>query len=486
MPRQTLTTWKALAVLCSVFFAIGGAFFACGSDNGAAVGGGDGGNEGGGDGSIAACGAKGTTCAANGDCCSASCDPGTHKCGGGIGGGTCTAANGTCSVATECCSLSCVSGKCSGTECTSDNQACTANDQCCGGVCGSNGKCTPLNNSCLTAGNACAAGGEQCCSTLCSGGVCQLTASYCTQAGDVCATSADCCTGICSIAGGATLGTCQALPNLGSSNCSGGVDGTVCGGGTDDGGAGCLDCCSRLCAPYAPTGVFICQPANGCHVEGDLCTKDTDCCGGEALYPDGGEPLPGAERVTCLLAAGNTVGYCASPKGNVGGGNSCNPEGNVCHFKDNGYVCGNSAEENNCCQHLGSNTDCELDSIGVPRCHVVGGDAGILPCIPTNGECAFDGDCCGGKCLPNSAGMLVCNPVTCSPSAGPCTTTSDCCDGFNCNVPPGSLVGTCGGSTGSNDGGTGPCAAYGQSCAQTSDCCNGVPCVGGTCEIPPR
>jgi hypothetical protein len=25
--------------------------------------------------------------------------------------------------------------------------------------------------------------------------------------------------------------------------------------------------------------VFVCQPASGCHVNGDMCREDTDCCG---------------------------------------------------------------------------------------------------------------------------------------------------------------------------------------------------------------
>lgn len=486
MRERRVAPWSLVAVLSGLALAVGVTVAACGSDdsNGVNPGGGDGGNGdatvGGGEGGV--CGAAKSTCTTNADCCSSNCDTSTHQCVGGISG-SCTAGGDACTVATDCCSLSCQSGKCSTTQCTSDHQACTSNDQCCGGVCGADKTCTPLNTTCSTSGNTCKSNSD-CCSTLCSGGVCQLNASFCIQAGDVCATSADCCTGTCNVAAGASVGTCSTLPNLGRNNCSGGVDGTVCGGGSNDGGAGCLDCCSRLCAPYAPTGVFICQPANGCHVEGDLCQKDTDCCGGEPNYPDGGEPLPGSSRVQCLKATGATTGYCASPSsGALPGQSSCNPEGNVCHFKDNGYVCGNSSEENNCCDHLGSKTDCELDAIGVPRCHVVGGDAGVLPCIPTNGECAFDGDCCGGKCLPDSSGVLVCNPVTCSPTGGACTTTADCCGG-NCNIPPGSTSGTCGGTNTNTDGGT--CAAYGQTCAQSSDCCNGVPCLNNVCQIPPR
>ena len=37
-----------------------------------------------------------------------------------------------------------------------------------------------------------------------------------------------------------------------------------CGGG----------CCSRACAPWGPTGALVCQPASGCHVNGDLCDTE--------------------------------------------------------------------------------------------------------------------------------------------------------------------------------------------------------------------
>ncbi|MGH7282853.1 MAG: hypothetical protein ACRELY_15110, partial [Polyangiaceae bacterium] len=215
---------------------------------------------------------------------------------------------------------------------------------------------------------------------------------------------------------------------------------------------------------------------------GDLCADDLDCCGGEALLPDGGDPIPGAGKVVCLKAAGAPIGYCSTPSSGHGGiGGTCNPEGDVCHFKD--YFCSGSAKRDDCCPDPSNKTTCQLDPLGIPRCEVVGGDAGIFPCVPTTGECAFDSDCCGGKCLPDSTGKLSCNAVSCSPSTGPCTTTSDCCDGLNCDVPPGSLVGTCGGSN-TNDGGT--CAAYGQKCTTSSDCCNGVPCSNGSCQYPPR
>src|SRR5207248_1924701 len=141
--------------------------------------------------------------------------------------------------------------------------------------------CTPLSGTCKTAGNPCAAGSE-CCSGFCpaSTGKCDLGGSFCIVEGDVCARSVDCCTGVCNIATGATLGTCGPPPPSGSTFCTG-VDGSRC--------SACTDCCSRVCAPYGTSGVFICQPAEGCHVTGDLCRRDTDCCGysGSGLPGDG-------------------------------------------------------------------------------------------------------------------------------------------------------------------------------------------------------
>ena len=73
----------------------------------------------------------------------------------------------------------------------------------------------------------------------------------------------DCCTGTCTVAAGATLGTCGANPPSGPANC-GVVDGQLCGGTASDGGVVRNDaglpacggpCCSRACAPWGPTGV---------------------------------------------------------------------------------------------------------------------------------------------------------------------------------------------------------------------------------------
>jgi hypothetical protein len=314
----------------------------------------------------------------------------------------------------------------------------------------------------------------------------------------VCSKGTDCCGGICTIASGATKGLCSTPPS-GSSNC-GLVDGELCGGTTADGGAAIADggipscggsCCSRLCAPYGPTGVLVCQPASGCHVVGDLCTKDTDCCGAAGL--PGNNP---ANPVTCNITAPNTVGVCRNPMG-------CKPDGNVCKLPS--MSCNASCD---CCSGNCNNEDtCHLDSVGVPRC------SGVT-CVPAGGSCASSANCCNGlPCVPNPNGTppYICFQDSCVPACGPCAINADCCVGETCEVPPGSTKGTCGPCMPPPDGGIdaapdapidapvdapidapidappdgpAPCALYGQQCTSSSQCCNGVPCnaPNGLCQ----
>jgi hypothetical protein len=380
------------------------------------------------------CGVFGQTCATGADCCAGVCANG--MCGSDPT--QCTASGSSCAANTDCCTTSCVNAVCSDKQCTADSQACTSDGECCGGKCGADGTCTPLNTTCKTNGNPCAGSGE-CCSALCNAsGVCGLS-SFCIQSGDACAHDEDCCGGICNPGPGG-LGTCT-QPMPGSTNCSAGVDGTVC--------AGCGDCCSRLCAPYAATGVLVCQPAEGCRINGDLCREDTDCCGGP------GTGLPGEGHVTCLKEhATDPVGICRNPM-------ACNPEGDVCHFK-NYNTCGNSSARNDCCGGVGNSGVCQLDPLGVPRCY------GLGMCRNPGETCAFSGDCCNGTpCVPDPNGILHCG-ASCSNTTGACTSAADCCHGLTCTFPPGSVQGTC--------GGTATCGQYGQACNDTNPCCDGVGC----------
>jgi hypothetical protein len=270
---------------------------------------------------------------------------------------------------------------------------------------------------------------------------------------------------VCTIAQGQALGTCGSPP-AGATNCNGGKDGTIC--------TGCDGCCSRLCAPYGPYNVKVCQPAEGCHVDGDLCTKDSDCCGAA------GSGLPGDGNVHCEIQPGLAVGICRNPTG-------CEPEGDVCHYMN--YACSISSARADCCGAPGAMSGaCQLDKLGVPRCYAGGA------CAQQGGTCAFDMDCCGGgHCVPDATGHLVCQ-TTCSPSTGPCTVDADCCSGLHCHVAVGSTSGTCGSPPPpppgydagpppvTPDGGS--CAFYGQACMQASDCCNSIPCTNGAC-VPP-
>jgi hypothetical protein len=269
----------------------------------------------------------------------------------------------------------------------------------------------------------------------------------------VCSNALDCCGGICDIAQGATLGKC-APPPSGPTYCKDGVDGTVCDA--------CNGCCSRLCAPYLATGVKICQPASGCHVNGDLCRKSSDCCGAANTG------LPGEGNVVCDIAPGQAVGICRNPMG-------CNPEGNVCHYQN--YACSISSARNDCCAAPGNSGVCQLDALGVPRCYGLGGG-----CRKTGDTCASAADCCNGvPCVPDSTGVLRCTEM---PDGGPvcrmpgqsCTINADCCSGYVCNTPTGSTVGTCGMPPPTYDGGA--CALYGQACSASTPCCNGVTCLG--------
>jgi hypothetical protein len=409
----------------------------------------------------------GEACAGAGECCSGDCDTTTHICSVGM----CKAQGASCTSSNECCSLACTGGQCS-TTCKADQTACGGDGECCSGAC-VGGSCQPLRLDCRTSGNPCTAindagtdaGSGNCCSGLCENGTCSRNVSYCTQIGDVCFQGADCCTGICEKAAGATAGLCADLKS--SVSCV--FDGLKCNG--------CGDCCSRLCAPFAGSTVPVCQPASGCRVQGNLCHKDSDCCGGG--LPDAG--TPGAGTVECKLIDGaGGLGFCRSPTGGGGGGNACNPEGNVCHFQN--YACSISSAPANCCACISGKECCVLDKVGIPRCNAINPNDGGT-CVPAGGNCAFSDNCCGGlPCVPHSTGQLKCGVGTdggmCVPEGGPCTATADCCSGVTCIIPVGSLVGTCTNLTDPPMGDMGPapvCSEVGQSCAVNA-CCAGLEC----------
>jgi hypothetical protein len=157
--------------------------------------------------------------------------------------------------------------------------------------------------------------------------------------------------------------------------------------------------------------------------------------------------------------------------------NSCDPEGNVCHYK-NTIACqgGTTNVRNDCCGCISGKDCCVPDSDGIPRCNT------LSQCVPANGACSYAGDCCSGPCVPDATGALHC-AAACVAAGAECTTNADCCTGLACFVPPGALAGTCGnpsGGSGGNDGGASDapvCATYGQACTTDASCCNGVQCT---------
>jgi hypothetical protein len=381
----------------------------------------------------------------------------------------CGAIGALCSTSVDCCGLACVAGRCSASACLSDGVACSVSGECCSTLCGAGGTCSPLNTACKTAGNACTTGSE-CCNGVCDANHQCATlgaVSFCAQTGDVCRQDSECCTGVCQTVAGAAVGTCAAI----ATSCQ--VDGTVCNG--------CGSCCSHFCGPYGAGGPSICQPASGCHVQGDLCHQDSDCCGGDVS-----SGLPGAGLIKCEPdpVYGARIGTCGSPKAsNCSDGsstckNACNPEGNVCHYKTT-LVCSGSLTNvrNDCCDCISGKECCQPDATGIPRCN------SLAACVPAGGNCAFSGECCDHEpCLPDpTTGSLRCGS-TCVAAGNVCTTNADCCAGMVCQTAPGSVAGTClipnPPSSGPDGGIDAPpvCSYYGQACSVTSPCC-GASCV---------
>jgi hypothetical protein len=146
--------------------------------------------------------------------------------------------------------------------------------------------------------------------------------------------------------------------------------------------------------------------------------------------------------------------------------NGCDPEGDVCHYK-NYATCGNSSARNDCCGGTGNSGVCQLDALGVPRCYGLGSG-----CQDSGAHCAFSGDCCNGlPCIPGPNGTFVCGQSMCQMNGQVCTNSADCCNGTTCVFMPGQTFGMCGGMT--------TCPAAGQACSDMNPCCanTGLECV---------
>lgn len=456
------------------------------------------------------CGSYGDACEAAGDCCSEVCDP-NGACGRNVI--ACNEEGTDCAANTDCCSFNCDDGTCSDAACLDDGEECAEDGAaCCSGIC-DGGTCGDVNGpstTCKSSGNSCEDDSD-CCSALCEDGHCSQKVSYCVQLNDICTANADCCSGNCLMEDGAAAGYCGQL-EIGPERCKDGQAGMVCG-------SDCAQCCSRACGP-GPAGVFICQPPSGCRPAGELCVRDTDCCGGD---PASGLPGSGESDAFCERESADDVfGRCKSQR--------CTPQGDVCQL--NGGLCDESSQlPSNCCPTNANPSnpnwqkgECEYDPLGIPRCNGFADDY----CVPEGGSCSQTGDCCDERpCVPDADdnNRLKCGTKACNEDGDTCTTNSDCCVGTICYIAAGEIHGSCtppstgtggtggtdgtggtgtGGTTSTGTGGTGgvgsggtsttgsggtgstPCSAYSQTCSETSDCCDadlGVTCLMDRCLI---
>lgn len=391
-----------------------------------------------------ACLENGETCDDQAQCCDGSCESGVC----GSSAPACGAFDATCAGPRDCCSAHCVSGKCSAS-CVSDSLDCSEDSDCCSGQC-SGGVCAALADGCATSGNACD-DNDECCSGLCLNEACDINSSFCSQVSDVCASDDECCSGTCVFSSSGYLGVCDEAPS-GASNCNDGIAGTVCDS--------CNDCCSRLCVPFGATGTSVCQQAQGCRQTGEICQTDGECCGGED-----NSPLPGAGNVSCDKRDEDRFGVCRNAM-------SCSPQGNACHFQD--YACSVSAASNRCCGEDGYEGECVLDTQGVPRCAGLGN-----MCFESGESCAFDRDCCAGRCLPDVEGRLRCAAqLECQGEGAPCGSSADCCPQTICQRLTDSSFGACS-ATGALE-----CSLSGQLCGEDyPDCCGDAPCEDGYCRV---
>jgi hypothetical protein len=405
------------------------------------------------------CLSLGEGCTTGVDCCSGSCEPdvtGKYVC---TAAAQCAGLGEKCKVAADCCSLGCDGKKCvdelclvADSECDDDAQCCS--NRCEGGSCESGGACLPVGEDCSDGGD------NTCCSLSCVKASDDLMrcsgTGRCRSEGEVCTEDNDCCNYQCD------QGFCLIMPECDPA-------GEACD--HDD------ECCSRACRDNG-TGFRSCQFIGGCRPTGELCRKDKECCN---------DPAYGGPGVCEMITA--DIGRCDNPTG-------CAPAGEICKPDSDHDCCPCATPQSSPgCPNPNGDVFCRDTIFGVKRCF-------SDDCVVEDGPCENDEDCCGDECVdgtcapgdscledlepcafsdqccclicaPDDNGDLVCCPegTECIPVDGPCTTDADCCDG-NCTRD-----GVCGEEV--TD-----CVPFGGQCTTDEDCCDDIPCTDGICRVP--
>jgi hypothetical protein len=297
--------------------------------------------------------------------------------------------------------------------------------------------------------------------------------------------------------------------------------GNPCTATTGDGGiAG--GCCSGLC-----TGGKCALGASFCIQPGDVCARDTDCCGGYCAI------TAGATQGICMDVATTGAGQCTHDGVLCNGCGSCCSRNcgpwaltgvNVCQpglgCKILNSLCTSDTE---CCGGNAAGTGevtCNLATSGnlsigvcaqnhgnqVPGgiCRLTGGANACsnaqsdCECVvsPKVACCAYDTlglpRCLGsGTCAGADGGTGVfsgTDPTCCRKPGDTCNTSAECCGLTPC-VPDSTGTLRCLTTT-PNDGGI-VCVKQGGTCTATGDCCTGLVCNvtpgagSGTCGPPP-
>ena len=351
-----------------------------------------------------------------------------------------------------------------GSLCLSTGTACSTSSGgvCCSGVCNNSVCASPAY--CGGPASSCSANTD-CCSNHCLNGGC--SAQQCFDIGTACGANSDCCTQTC------ISGTCAQIPNS-PGTCK--VIGQACASGAE--------CCSTNCQGG------VCVRAYSCQANGDICLRNSDCCGNACSANDGGAG-------NCLQINGGGGGGCLQDGNPCSGGTNCcsrtcvNPGSGatVCQPVDGCRLTGDFCLSTSACCGGGPNPNGTVQCNGGrcdngQACNGVGNICGAAT-LPDGGILQINAsqDCCDGKktvCKLDSSG------VGSSCDAG----SSECCNGteclrtgggefgvsYACQVPPPPY------DAGVPDGG-GACLANGTSCDAGVSCCSQI-CASGACRAP--